>query len=103
MTARPRVYLIDAAESPLCTEVELEKDILGDYADLVFLQTADSTDFPHDLYSADGLIVSHFPQITANVLQSFTKLQIVVRNGVGYDNVDTQAAQRLGIPVCNVP
>jgi len=103
MSAKPRVYLIDAADSPLCTEVKLEKEILGTHAELIFLQTADSEDFPQNLFTADALIVSHFPRITDKVLQSFQKLQIIVRNGVGYDNVDTLAAHRLGIPVCNVP
>ncbi|MEO8130417.1 MAG: C-terminal binding protein [Bryobacteraceae bacterium] len=103
MPPKPRVYLIDAVESPLCTEVELEKSILGDHAELIFLQTGDSEEFPQELYSADALVVTHFPQISERVLQSFQNLQIIVRNGVGYDNVDTVAARRLGIPVCNVP
>jgi phosphoglycerate dehydrogenase-like enzyme len=49
------------------------------------------------------LIVSHFPRVSERLLQSFKNLKMIVRNGVGYDNVDTEAAQRLGIPVCNVP
>lgn len=31
------------------------------------------------------------------------KLRIVCRLGVGYDTVDTEAAARRGVPVCNVP
>lgn len=32
-----------------------------------------------------------------------TPRKMVVRMGVGYDNVDVRAAGELGIPVCNVP
>ena len=30
-------------------------------------------------------------------------LQMIVRMGVGFDNVDVHAAGRLGIAVCNIP
>lgn len=39
----------------------------------------------------------------ATTLSRFRKLRVLVRVGVGYDNIDLQAAGRLGIAVCNVP
>jgi lactate dehydrogenase-like 2-hydroxyacid dehydrogenase len=35
--------------------------------------------------------------------EAFTQCKIVIRNGVGYDNIDIEAWGRHGIPVCNVP
>ncbi|MGM9584841.1 MAG: hydroxyacid dehydrogenase [Faecousia sp.] len=39
----------------------------------------------------------------ASLLESAKKLKIVARHGVGYDNIDTAAAERLGIWVTNTP
>lgn len=68
MPTKPCVYLIDAVDSPLCAEVEIEKEIFADQADLVFIQTADSGDFPREVFAADALIVSHFPRISETLL-----------------------------------
>src|SRR4051812_25607241 len=103
MPTKPRVYLIDAIESPLSNEVDVERAIFKDEAELIFTQTADSDDFPDEVFGADALIVSHFPRILDRHLPLFKNLQMIVRNGVGFDNIDADAARTLGIPVCNVP
>ena len=51
---------------------------------------------------ADGLIVQWAP-ITAPVIDSLKQCKIIVRYGIGVDNVDLAAAKARGIPVCNVP
>jgi D-3-phosphoglycerate dehydrogenase len=51
---------------------------------------------------ADVLLVQWAP-LTANVLENLPRCRLVVRYGIGVDNVDLAAASRLGIPVCNVP
>lgn len=51
---------------------------------------------------ADGLIVRMAP-ITAKVIQNLACCRVIARYGVGYDNVDVQAATARGIQVCNVP
>ena len=38
--------------------------------------------------------------VSAKVLEAAKGLKVISRNGVGVDNVDLAAAQRLGIPVC---
>jgi phosphoglycerate dehydrogenase-like enzyme len=54
------------------------------------------------LGEADGIIVSTEP-ITGDLLDACKKVKIIQRMGVGYDNVDLEAARQRGIPVCNLP
>jgi C-terminal binding protein len=98
-----RVCLIDTKVFPLCEDAGIEADVLKGIADVLLVHTADESVLPESVWDADGVILSHFPQLSAAVLRRFRKLQIVVRNGVGFDNVDIDAARELGIPVCNVP
>ncbi|MDE7335816.1 MAG: 3-phosphoglycerate dehydrogenase [Muribaculaceae bacterium] len=51
---------------------------------------------------ADALIVRS-DKVTPEVLAHAPKLKIVVRAGAGYDNVDLEAASKLGIVVENTP
>lgn len=51
---------------------------------------------------ADGIIVQWAP-ITAQVIDNLSRCKVIVRYGIGVDNVDLAAAKRKGIPVCNVP
>ena len=51
---------------------------------------------------ADALLVQWSP-ITAVVIAALTRCKIIIRCGIGVDNVDLVAAKAKGIPVCNVP
>jgi D-3-phosphoglycerate dehydrogenase / 2-oxoglutarate reductase len=51
---------------------------------------------------ADVLINQYVP-ITAEVLEALPRCRLVVRYGVGVDNVDVEAAARRGVWVANVP
>lgn len=44
-----------------------------------------------------------FSQITDEVLERLPGLELIVTRSAGYDHIDIAAAQRRGIPVCNVP
>lgn len=48
-------------------------------------------------------VITQFAPVTARVIQAMTKARIIVRYGIGVDNVDLDAARIRGIPVCNVP
>lgn len=50
----------------------------------------------------DAVIVQFAP-VTAKVINSLTNCKIIVRYGIGYDNVDIRTAKEKGIMVCNVP
>ena len=51
---------------------------------------------------ADALLVQYVP-ITEAVLANLSRCQVIVRYGIGLDNIDLVAAKAHGIPVCNVP
>lgn len=51
---------------------------------------------------ADALLVQWAP-LNAAVIAELARCKVIVRYGIGYDNVDIAAAKARGIPVCNVP
>jgi len=51
----------------------------------------------------DALIVRSGARVTAKILEAGVKLKIVGRAGVGTDNIDKEAAKKLGIAVENTP
>ncbi|MCJ1403795.1 hypothetical protein MMC11_007018 [Xylographa trunciseda] len=51
----------------------------------------------------DALVVRSETKVTASLLQAGKKLKVVARAGVGVDNVDVEAATKLGIIVVNSP
>lgn len=54
------------------------------------------------LADADA-VITQFAPLTADVIQSMQRARVIVRYGIGVDNVDLLAAKARGIPVCNVP
>ncbi|MCW5549452.1 MAG: C-terminal binding protein [Opitutaceae bacterium] len=51
---------------------------------------------------ADALLVQWAP-VNAAVIAALAKCRVIVRYGIGVDNVDLAAAKARGIAVCNVP
>jgi D-3-phosphoglycerate dehydrogenase len=48
-------------------------------------------------------IINYLAPVTARVINSLERCQVIVRRGIGYDSVDVSAATEKGIPVANVP
>jgi len=48
-------------------------------------------------------IINAYALLTAKVINSLKQCQVIVRRGIGYDNVNLAAATAKGIPVANVP
>ncbi|MBI1915198.1 MAG: C-terminal binding protein [Planctomycetes bacterium] len=48
-------------------------------------------------------VLTQFAPLNAAVIGAMRRAKVIVRYGVGVDNVDLEAARRRGIPVCNVP
>jgi D-3-phosphoglycerate dehydrogenase len=55
------------------------------------------------LGEADGIVIRSGTQLTAEVLKDQPRLKVIVRAGVGVDNIDVPSASRQGIVVMNTP
>ena len=97
--SQARVIVTDYLEEPL----DLEREILGDLAEVVALQAISEEQLLESVKDADALLVYHFVTITDRVIERLERCRIIVRCGVGYDNIDASAARERGIPVANVP
>src|SRR5699024_6321942 len=53
-------------------------------------------------YQIDA-VITRTERITQHILESCPTLKIIGQHGVGLDNIDIEAARRLGISVINVP
>jgi D-3-phosphoglycerate dehydrogenase / 2-oxoglutarate reductase len=84
-------------------EIAIEKRILEPLGCAV---TGGQYKTPEDLIARAGdadYILTQFSRINADVIHAMRKVRLIVRYGVGVDNVDLEAAAGKGIPVCNVP
>lgn len=70
--------------------------------DFVCLKAADEDAIIAGAKDANGLIVV-YAQITEKILRALDACKIIVRTGIGYNNIDMDAASRRGIMVANVP
>ncbi len=83
--------------------IDVEKRLLNSAdAEVIALQCKSAEDVIAAASDADGLLVQWAP-ITADVVSSLHKCRVIVRYGIGVDNIDLKAARSRGIPVCNVP
>ena len=98
MPSRSHVIVTDTI-----AELGAETKILDDVADLTLLQTHDEADVARRGAEADVLLVYHTIKITEKTIATLSKCKGIIRCGVGYDNVDIEAAGKRGIVVCNVP
>ncbi len=49
------------------------------------------------------VVVVNMVKVTADLVRAWQRCRLIIRHGVGYDNVDLEAAERKGIPVCYIP
>lgn len=96
--ARPLVALLDGRD---CS---VEMPILKDIATVAFCD-AQSTNEIHEkvLNEAQAALLYNTITLNREDLLKFKALKLIVRIGVGYDNIDIKAAGDLNISVCNVP
>ncbi len=94
-----RVCITDCLPAP----ATIEERQLDGLAHVECLLAANHQALQGKVEDADALIVFHEIDLPAETIRSLRRCRVIVRGGVGFDNVDLAAAAAAGIPVCNVP
>jgi phosphoglycerate dehydrogenase-like enzyme len=83
--------------------VEVEQEILGDLAQVVALDVKQESELWGRIEDAAAVMVYHTLRVSEATIGRLRACRLIVRCGVGYDNVDHAFARARGIPVTNVP
>lgn len=101
---KPLVAIIDWAKQPLGEPTAaIETAALQDVARVKTFFCDAESDFDGEILDATAMILWHNIRVTGKVIQRLRACRAIIRNGVGYDGVDCEAAGQRGVPVCNVP
>jgi phosphoglycerate dehydrogenase-like enzyme len=99
MSARAKVVITDFITEPL----DFERRWLGELADVEALHAFSEDDLVGRIEQADAIMLYHFLSLTERTIRRLEKCKLIVRCGVGFDNVDRVTARERGITVANVP
>ena len=82
--------------------LDIEKKILSEInAELIDAELSDES-VEELIRDADGIIVSQM-KFDREIIESLEKCRIISRTGIGFENIDLEAATKKGIYVSNVP
>ena len=85
---RFRVVLTDMIEDDLLPE----RDVFGELAEIVTVKAKSEEDLFGHIEDADGLLVYLAP-VSAASISRLKQCRVIVRCGVGYDNIDHKFAR----------
>jgi C-terminal binding protein len=84
-------------------DTETEREVLGPDVDVVALNALSEDEILFQVEDADAVLLYHLISLSRKSISQMKKCRLIVRAGVGYDNVDWKYAREQGINVCNVP
>ncbi len=96
---RPKVVITDFVTDPS----QFEAPMLGDIADIVALDALNEEELIGRIEDADAIMMYHQFNVTSRVIERLEHCKLIVRCGVGVDNVDHAYARTRGIAVANIP
>jgi D-3-phosphoglycerate dehydrogenase / 2-oxoglutarate reductase len=97
--AKPKVVVTDYAFPDLSTEQQI---LTAAGCDVLGRQCKTETDLIDLCEDADA-VITQFARVNAPVINAMARARVIVRYGIGVDNVDLDAARARNIPVCNIP
>lgn len=95
-----KVYHVDSRPERQPHAAEAAQLALAD-AELVPLTLEQQEDIPAHVTDADGIICG-YRQVGREIFEAAPNLKVVVRYGIGFDNIDWQTATEFDIVVCNI-
>ena len=99
MPSLKRVVVTDHIVEPL----DVERSVLETVASVEALDLRSASELDGRIEDADALMVYHYVRLGREIIERLQTCRVIVRPGVGFDNIDIVAARERGIPVCNVP
>jgi D-3-phosphoglycerate dehydrogenase len=96
---KPKIVITDYAFPDLITEQQL---LTAAGCEMVGRQCQTEADLISLCREADA-VITQFARVNASVIAAMARARVIVRYGIGVDNVDLEAARARKIPVCNVP
>ena len=98
--AKFNVLICDLIEPP----AELEQKIFGPKFEVIAAKAMNNAQLKDEYLENCDAIIAYDKIFYHKELQAkFKKCKVIVRAGIGTDNIDLAEAQRRGIKVCNVP
>lgn len=95
----PQVLVTDHTFDPL----DIEQRILGPLGAVLDARQCKTAEQLLPLVADADAVLTQFSPVNAQVIAAMKKVGVIVRYGIGVDNVDLEVARQSGIPVCNVP
>lgn len=84
-------------------QVDAERDALQGAADVVALDKHHEAELAGSIEDVDAIMLYHNLALSRSTIDKLTRCKLIVRCGVGFDNVDHAFARQRGIPVANIP
>lgn len=95
----PKVVITDFINDSL----SIEKEVLEGVATVEAFDAYDEMALHGKIESAKAVMLYHNLSLSAATIERLEDCDLIVRCGVGFDNVDHAFARQRGIPVANVP
>ena len=83
--------------------LDTERKIVGDIADVIAMDAHNEFELHDQIENADAIMLYHNIKIGRSTIERLEQCKLIVRCGVGFDNVDYVFARSRGIAVANVP
>lgn len=84
-------------------DIDIEKNVLAPLGCRLETLKAGRDQALINLVKDADAVITQFAPINAEVIGAMEKAKVIVRYGIGVDNVDLKAAAAKNIPVCNIP
>jgi len=85
-------------------DASIEKQVFGDRAELSVFHDDEIPPYDAPLWSGyDAIVCYHDANLDGSLIKRLDRCRVIVRAGVGFDQVDIATCASLGIPVCNTP
>lgn len=85
-------------------EPSVEAEVFGSRASLTVYRPSETTSISeHTWRTCDAIVCYHDLMLDETLVRQLERCRLIVRAGVGFDQIDIAACAMHGIPVCNTP